>query len=314
MGSERSLVQVQSLRPSSPVDFGLSSVLNELVNTLRVKCWSCGRLLYRSRKRINESRKFRWKTYCSKKCQRRAKSRQRVYKCSRSGCDRKFRRAGGEVKKAALVFCSHSCSAKHYNAKKEKRVRVCSNSRCDNRFIGRRKYCSLSCIPSVKSRYTRKVIIEEIQLFEKNNDRIPTKRDLGRLYKVARKKFGTWNNATIAAGFVPNPVLFSRKFIANDGHKCDSLSEKIIDDWFYARKIEHKVDFPYPGNQKLTVDFKVADYWIEFFGLSGQLKSYDRLRRKKLILATRYNLKLIEIFPNDIYSQGGLENKLQNLA
>jgi hypothetical protein len=113
-----------------------------------------------------------------------------------------------------------------------------------------------------------------------------------KIYKPVRKHFGTWNNVIRAAGFEPNPVMFANKHIANDGHKCDSLAEKIIDDWLYARKIEHKINVSYPGNCGFTVDFKVGDYWVEFFGLSGEHKRYDELKEKKLKLIIKFNLRL----------------------
>jgi len=49
--------------------------------------------------------------------------------------------------------------------------------------------------------------------------------------------------------------MFAKKYTANDEHHCDSLAEKIIDDWLYARKIEHKRKIHYPDNKALTVDF-----------------------------------------------------------
>ena len=95
--------------------------------------------------------------------------------------------------------------------------------------------------------------------------------------------------------------MFAKKYIAKDGDKCDSLSEKIIDDWLNARKIKHIRNFSYPGNEGFTVDFKVGDFWIEFFGLSGGLRRYDDLKKRKLKLAKRYKLKIIEIYPKDIF-------------
>lgn len=60
-------------------------------------------------------------------------------------------------------------------------------------------------------------------------------------------------------------------------------------------------NFPYPGNQGFTVDFKIGNNWIEFFGLSGQSKRYDQLKRRKLRLARKYNIKVVEIYPKDIF-------------
>lgn len=134
-----------------------------------------------------------------------------------------------------------------------------------------------------------------------------------KLYRVSRNIFGTWNKAIEAAGFAPNPVMFAKKFIAKDGHKCDSLAERIIDDWFYARKIAHERNTLYPGDYGLKVDFRIRNYWVEFFGLSGELKTYDQLKRKKLRLAQKLNLKLVSIYPSDIFPKSKLDKKYQFL-
>ena len=133
------------------------------------------------------------------------------------------------------------------------------------------------------------------------------------IYKPARIAFGTWNKAVKAAGFKPNQLKFTHKYIANDKHVCDSLAEKIIDDWLFARKINHLRNFPYPGNQRFTVDFKVNDYWIEFFGLSGQLKRYDELKSLKIARAKKNHLKLIKIFPKDLFPDNHLDKTLKFL-
>ena len=53
----------------------------------------------------------------------------------------------------------------------------------------------------------------------------------------------------------------------------------------------------------MTVDFKVVDFWIEFFGLDGNLKKYDLLKDKKLKLAKKYNLNVLAIYPKDLQSK-----------
>jgi hypothetical protein len=109
--------------------------------------------------------------------------------------------------------------------------------------------------------------------------------------------------------------MFAKKFIANDGHRCDSLSEKIIDDWFRARKIKHQIIVPYPDpeNRKLTADFLVKNYWIEFFGLSGELKKYDELKKRKIRLAKKYKLNLIKIYPQHLFPKNKLNKLLKFL-
>lgn len=155
-------------------------------------------------------------------------------------------------------------------------------------------------------------LIKLIQEFVNTNNRIPTKWELPH-YSAIRSRFGTWNNAIKIAGHKPNPVMFARKHVANDGHKCDSLAEKIIDDWLFARGIKHTINAPYPFGGGFTVDFKIDDYWIEFFGLNGQHKKYDELKKKKTKLAKKYKLKLIEIYPDHLFPKGRLSEVLEFL-
>ena len=166
----------------------------------------------------------------------------------------------------------------------------------------------MKCIPSYL-KFSRDQIIQKIKSFYEKNNRIPLKCEFHH-YRSARRQFGTWNKAIKASGLTPNPVLFSRKFIANDGHKCDSLSEKIIDDWLSARKIAHKINVPYPKNKKLTVDFLIKNNWIEFFGLSGKLDKYDRQKKRKIRLAKKLQLKFIEIYPCHLFPKNKLDQLL----
>ena len=159
-------------------------------------------------------------------------------------------------------------------------------------------------------KYSRDQLLKLLKDFYINNGRMPTKKDFLSKYGCYFRNFGTWNNAIREAGFSPNPVLFAKKFLSNDGHKCDSFSEKIIDDWLYARKIPHERNVRYDST-KFTVDFKVGNTYIEFFGLHGQLKRYDTLMKKKLRYIRSHKLKLISLFPKDIFPQCNLDQILK---
>lgn len=129
-------------------------------------------------------------------------------------------------------------------------------------------------------------------MFYGQNGRIPFKHELPH-YRSIRNQFGTWNKAIKAAGFSPNPVMFAKKYIANDGHKCDSLAEKIIDDWLHKRNIFHERSVKYPGNYGLTVDFLVKT-----------------LKKK---IAKKHKLNLVEIYPEDLFLEFKL-GKILNLS
>lgn len=121
--------------------------------------------------------------------------------------------------------------------------------------------------------YSKEELLDKIRKFYFKHERIPLKREFN-MYREYQQHFGSWNNAIKLAGFEPNPVVFSKKFIAKDGHVCDSFAEKIIDDWLSYYCIKHKKNFPYK-NTKMTADFKVGNFLIEYFGLAGEMKSYD---------------------------------------
>ena len=153
-------------------------------------------------------------------------------------------------------------------------------------------------------------LINKIRSFYNQNGRIPLKRELNSL-KIFRERFGSWNNAISLAGFNPNPVLFAKKFIAKDGHKCDSFTEKIIDDWLHKRGISHDRSIRY-GATKMTVDFFIKpNIAIEFFGLAGVQKKYDSIILRKRALCEKLNWRLIEIYPRDVFEDKRLPELLR---
>ena len=149
-------------------------------------------------------------------------------------------------------------------------------------------------------KYTREDLLRKITDFYAQNGRIPLKREFNS-FNVFKKEFGGWNDAINAAGFDPNPVLFAKKFIARDGHHCDSFTEKIIDDWLFEKHIEHKRQWHY-GSTKMTADFFIRpNIVVEFFGLAGVQKRYDARIERKRKFCVNNDFRLIEIYPKDIF-------------
>ncbi|MDP1706593.1 MAG: hypothetical protein Q8L36_02120 [bacterium] len=159
-------------------------------------------------------------------------------------------------------------------------------------------------------RYTEDFLLEKIRKFNKEFGRMPLKREFN-MYREYKRKFGSWNSAIRKVGLVPNPELFAHKFIAADGHKCDSFSEKIIDDWLHHRKISHERSVLYPGT-KMKADFSLGSGVIlEFFGLAGVQKQYDLIVEKKRKICREQGRRLIEIYPNDLFPQNQIGNLLE---
>jgi len=272
-----------------------------------VQCRYCGKTVLRRTGRLNESKKFKWKTYCSLRCLGLLKRKSRKIICSRKRCNNIFVRQPSDIKKSKNHYCSHSCVALVNNSKRILKPKgTCK--RCGNFLKCGKLYCSKECKDRGET-ISKEEIVNFIRNFEKQKGRIPFKVEYKHCH-AARERFGTWNGAIIASGFDPNPIMFANRHIAKDEHECDSLTEKIIDDWLFKRGIEHKRSVPYPGNDRFTCDFVVKDRWIEFFGLRGEYKRYDELRKRKLKLVKEHNIKLVEIFPKDVFSKGSLEKKL----
>lgn len=160
-------------------------------------------------------------------------------------------------------------------------------------------------------KHTREGLLEKIKNFYKATGRIPTKREFYSHWQAFYRVFGQWNNAIKKAGFTPNAERFTHKYVAKDGHICDSLSEKIIDNWLSSKRLPHDHGVYYPGQTKFKSDFVVDNkFWIEFPGLLGQLESYDKLYRQKRKLASSLGMKVIEIVPPDIFPKNQLDTKL----
>lgn len=276
----------------------------------KLKCSYCKKILYRTIRRNNESKKFGWKSYCSPKCRSEAKIKLLPFICSNPSCSKSFRRIPSALSKSAFLYCSRSCAVKINNSKFPKRqalVRQCEF--CQINFTGKEKYCSIEC-KNKNQTITKEKIIREIKKFYLKNGRIPLKREFCQ-EKAARNRFSSWNQAIKSAGLNPNPVKFAKKHFAKDGHKCDSLAEKIIDDWIYKRNVAHSRSVPYPEGKGFSADFVIENRWIEFFGLHGEHKRYDEIRKIKLKIVKKHNLNLVEIFPKDLFPKNKLSQILK---
>ncbi|HSW88974.1 MAG TPA: hypothetical protein VLG12_07460 [Candidatus Saccharimonadales bacterium] len=270
-----------------------------------LNCSQCEIIIYRSKQRINESKKFGWLIYCSSVCKSLAKTSQKLLQCENPLCKKSFLRSLKEIKKVKHFYCSRTCAVTINNTKFPKRQavsRLCYF--CSTAFIGKEKYCSKDCKNKGQT-INKESIIEALQQFYRTNERIPVKREFSQS-RAAYCRFGSWNNAIIAAGFDPNPVLFAKKHIAKDGHKCDSLAEKIIDDWLFKRTITHERSVPY-GQDHMTADFKINDIFIEFLGLKGVSKVYDRNLLRKSLFWEKHGLKVVTIYPRDLFPKNNLE-------
>lgn len=220
--------------------------------------------------------------------------------------------------KTQRFFCTTSCATIFNNNLRSEALpkNFCRHPDCNKQIPQDQLYCSQLHGTFSRKRTPeslKKEVVGKIIKFHKLNGRIPVKKEMYGPYSKARDVFGTWNKAIEAAGFQANPVMFSKKYTAKDGHICDSLAEKIIDEWFRSKEITHERSVPYPEFKKMTCDFVVGKFFIEFFGLKGEHHEYTKHVHKKRRLAKKYNLKLIEIKPIHLFPKNKLDQVLSFL-
>lgn len=281
---------------------------------VKLSCALCNKSFLRRKGQAKEAEKFAWRQFCSPLCHVRSQHNGAHINCSNLSCRKRFYRAKNQIQKVKRSFCSSRCVAVFYNAQRSAKLppSICRNPSCKLPISRNKKFCSpqhrINPRKLPEDVY-KKRIIERILTFYKQHGRIPVKREMYGIYQASRRLFGTWNEAVRAANLQPNPVRFADRCMANDGHVCDSVAEKMIDDLLFSRKIKHKRNVPYP-NTSYTADFQVSGRLIEFFGLRGELKEYDRHKRAKEALARKHNLTLVKIYPEDIYPLHKLEHTL----
>jgi hypothetical protein len=96
--------------------------------------------------------------------------------------------------------------------------------------------------------------------------------------------------------------------MAQDGHMCDSFAERIIDEWLAINNITHERSVRYPRS-KMTADFylPLTKTYIEFFGLLGAKRKYDKNHARKLLIVQRNALSLIALYTDDILKKTYIE-------
>lgn len=126
--------------------------------------------------------------------------------------------------------------------------------------------------------------------------------------KSYKKIFGNWLNVLIDSEILDNSLLktyYGYKCRSKDGHLCNSLVEKIIDEFFVDNNITHEKEPKYPVDDEynplglLRADWLISDnIFVEFFGLSKK-ENYFKKMEIKLNLAQKHDLNLIALYPKD---------------
>lgn len=293
-----------------------------MTKLVKIHCKNCNKIFLKDRGHYKENLKFGHNFYCSRKCEYKYKTKRETLKCE--NCGKPFRRTPHEI--SPHNYCSQSCAAIVNNkkclkghAKIKPKLKTCV--KCGKQFrksTGNKKYCSIKCRREAGG-HTPKEILGIIRDTAQKLGRIPARRELREIDGACRRFFGSWNNAVITAGFQPNRSHNQRmykqsKTYALDGHLCDSVSEALVDNWLAENNIPHKRNLPYPRtNHKADwgININGQNVLVEYFGLANDSPRYDRAVRKKKGLCRRYKIRLIEVYPQDIYPKKSRDSRLR---
>lgn len=105
-------------------------------------------------------------------------------------------------------------------------------------------------------------------------------------------RFGSYNKFMELCGEIPNSVgcIYSKQYIANDGHVCNSYAEKTIDDFLHRNKIKHEREVSYK-DIGIETDRRYRSDWIidnslvvEFCGIMNKEAYSNKMREKEKLL------------------------------
>ena len=295
-----------------------------MIGLVKIKCHFCHKQFHKEKRHFNWSRKLGHNSFCSKKCEAEYRLNGKWLVCENNNCKKRFYRNLAGI--SPFNYCSGSCAAIVNNQKYPKwPKRYCTI--CKKEFKNRdSKYCSTKCgyvatsnYRSGKAKYTQEQIISVIKDFYQQHQRAPAKREVLEIVGCATHKFGSWNSSVIAAGLEPHRSHDNRMYKrtrtkANDGHVCDSVSEALVDNWLTQNHIPHTRDAQYPTtNHRADWSTKNGKIFIEYFGLAKDSPRYDRAVKEKIKLCRKNKIKLIGIYPKDLYPNNQLGKVLSKL-
>lgn len=282
-----------------------------------IPCSWCNVTFARSLRQINENRKLGNQSYCSKKCQYKSRLKRKTFVCENKDCSTKFTRSPRGV--SLHNYCSASCAAIINNRLFPKRpasLKKCARFECDKTFKKPTIYCSTGCQGLAVRSHKPEELIRILKTKAIVLGRTPAKRELSDIVAAVVNTFGSWNDGTKAAGLKPHRSdserMYKRKITkAIDGHKCDSISEAIIDNWLTHHDIKHSRDAKYPDTGH-KADWRIGDNtFLEYFGLANDSERYDKDIEKKKELCRKHGIRLIALYPKDLYPTPRLEQKLK---
>lgn len=123
------------------------------------------------------------------------------------------------------------------------------------------------------------------------------------------ERFGRpWTRVLMATSVIEGGRITSRgtMSVANDGHLCRSVGERLIDDFFTEVGIAHETEPDWPAHPtynpsgRKRADWLLVDgTYVEYAGLAGD-KAYDRKMEGKVAMARELGIDLEVVFPRDL--------------
>lgn len=105
---------------------------------------------------------------------------------------------------------------------------------------------------------------------------------------------------------LPRKELSKGKIKTKDGHIVRSIWEERVDDWLTEKSLLHYYEKSLNIEEQLLSDFYIPhnlyignqDFYIELWGKKDE--KYLKRKAKKIALYKKYNINLVEIFPQDL--------------
>lgn len=162
--------------------------------------------------------------------------------------------------------------------------------------------------------WNKKTIIESIQLFYKENNRIPQTRDFlkskGKYpgHNVVIKYFGSWNKGIEAAGFTPNIQNgWGINTIANDGITYRSRYEADFVNKFLHDKYIYEIEPSYPSPYCKWYDWYIPELNL-YIELDGEIR--PEIIKEKIEINKSLNRNLLVINTKNLINYDSLEEMI----
>lgn len=240
-----------------------------------------------------------------------ARSESSIYsKISKLNIEKNFKWTDEEIKKLIELyplFSNKELSEKYFPNVKPNAIRTMANS-----LHLKKEYSKNGLYGKYQKQFDNDEILYQLKKIYDEIGRVPLIYELKK-YNLPSEStfiryFGGYRNACIGAGVRYNISIFNNQLNFKNNINGDiilSKSELFITNYFIENNISYRKEvfynefIPFEECGLKKIDWVVKDYVIEFFGMMNK-KEYKTKALKKISLCKKYNLKLIELYPEDL--------------